>query len=143
MLKQRAKLVSLAHACVDAAVVACSFMLAHWVRSRFFPSSFLQVGPLEGYAIPLVVATLSISIFLFSYGLYRSFRTRAFSREALKALEAVASGGLVLFAANFITKTDPSRSLLLLFLTFSFTTILSERLVLKLVSNRLRGRGFY
>lgn len=142
MLKQRAKLVATAHVLTDAGVVAAAFMAAHWIRSQLFPDTLPDVGPLRGYAMPMAAATVIFTFLFFVYRLYGSFRTVPFRTEAARVTKSVATGAALLFAINFITKFDKSRSLLFLFLAIAYTLLLAERLAIRMISGWIRERGY-
>ena len=143
MLKQRAKLVTTARVLGDMAVCTAAFVAAHWVRSQLFPpDNFPQVAALTGYLTPMASGVLIFAFFFGFFRLYSSFRTIPFLKEAWIVFKALAAGGVVLFALSFVTKEDPSRSLLGLFLVFSFAAVLLERSSIRLASGWIREQGY-
>jgi exopolysaccharide biosynthesis polyprenyl glycosylphosphotransferase len=139
MLKEQARLFYRLTIVVDAVVVVAAFLLAYAVRRHFDPPLF----PLREYAWTLLII-LPIWLYLLArLGLFASIRRTSLS-DILTRLTTVHLWGAFMAAAVifFIDRETFSRSLFLLFITFSLLLLSAEKGLLRLALGYLRRQGY-
>ena len=154
MLKQQARLVAFSVFCLDLALVAAAFALAHLGRARFLPlvSGSLVSGsfyPFERY-LPLMPVALGIwALVLWSSGRYRSHRTVPLLAEATAVVKSVVTSSVLFLLAVWAFRLDErlldddhlSRAWIALFAALALVLLLGEKLALRVTSRYVRGRG--
>jgi exopolysaccharide biosynthesis polyprenyl glycosylphosphotransferase len=155
MLKERARILTVAIFSLDLLLVAAAFLCAYGLRDavlpRMAPSAFpSRLYSLENY-LPLLPLALAIwGALLLSSGRYRSHRTVALIDEAWAILRVCLTGAILFTLSLYLTRLDErllgddrvSRFWSLLFAVFSCLFLLSEKLALRLTSRYVRLHGF-
>src|SRR3954447_21234881 len=155
MLKERARILTVAIFSLDLLLVAAAFLCAYGLRDavlpRMAPSAFpSRLYSLENY-LPLLPLALAIwGALLLSSGRYRSHRTVALIDEAWAILRVCLTGAILFTLSLYLTRLDErllgddrvSRFWSLLFAFFSCLFLLSEKLALRLTSRYVRSHGF-
>jgi exopolysaccharide biosynthesis polyprenyl glycosylphosphotransferase len=153
MLKERARILTLATVSLDLLLVAVAFVAAYWVRDRVLPglapAAFAgPFYPLSDY-LPLLPLALGIwGALLLSSGSYRSHRTVPLVDEAWAVIRVSFLGAailtLMIFALRLgerLLEDQISRSWILLFALLSCLILLTEKLAIRLASRYVRSRG--
>lgn len=153
MLKERARILTVAIVVIDLAVVAAAFFVAYHLRDRVLPELWPRsfggpFYPLSDY-LPLLPLSLAIwAILLLSSGSYRSHRTVPLLDEALAVIRAsflaAAILTLTIFALRLgerLLEDQISRTWILLFAGLSCLFVLTEKLAIRLTSRYVRSRG--
>ncbi len=155
MLKERARLLTLAIFALDLALIAGAFVLAYWLRSTALPPWAPRLFQGELYALQAYLPFLPIALLiwgglLLSSGRYRSHRIVPILDEA-KALVRVCVTGLVLFTlVLYASRLDElllghdkiSRAWIALFAALSCIFLLAEKLFLRVSSRYVRTKGY-
>jgi Undecaprenyl-phosphate glucose phosphotransferase len=95
------------------------------------------------YMEPLIIILPLYLILYYSFGLYQPQRTRSIKSEVTNIIKANSVGLLVLISILFILHlTDYSRYMLALFITFSITFAITERLTIKQSLRLMRTMGY-
>ncbi|HMB53502.1 MAG TPA: sugar transferase [Thermoanaerobaculia bacterium] len=152
MLKERARILTLAISALDLALIAAAFFSAYWVRNllpHLWPGG--GVGPfyrLTEYLPLLPVALFVWGVLLLSSGAYRSHRTVPLLDEAWTVLRvsflAPAILTLVIFGLRLgetLLEDQISRAWILCFALLAFLFLLTEKLAIRLSSRYVRSRG--
>jgi exopolysaccharide biosynthesis polyprenyl glycosylphosphotransferase len=155
MLKERARILSVAIFTLDLALVSAAFLCAHALRDavlpRLAPGTFH--GRLYSLADYLPLLPLALVIWgglLLSSGRYRSHRTVPLLDEAWAIIRVCVSGAIIFTLVLYLTRVDErllgddriSRFWALLFAVFSCLFLLTEKLALRLTSRYVRAHGF-
>jgi exopolysaccharide biosynthesis polyprenyl glycosylphosphotransferase len=155
MLKERARILSVAIFTLDLALVSAAFLCAHALRDavlpRLAPGTFH--GRLYSLADYLPLLPLALAIWgglLLSSGRYRSHRTVPLLDEAWAIIRVCVSGAIIFTLVLYLTRVDErllgddriSRFWALLFAVFSCLFLLTEKLALRLTSRYVRAHGF-
>jgi exopolysaccharide biosynthesis polyprenyl glycosylphosphotransferase len=155
MLKERARILSVAIFSLDLALVSTAFLCAYgvrdavlpWLAPETFPS---RLYPLAEY-LPLLPLALAIwGALLLSSGRYRSHRTVPLLDEAWAVIRVCATGAILFALVLYLSRWDErllgddriSRFWALLFAVFSCLFLLSEKLALRITSRYVRLHGF-
>ncbi len=155
MLKERARILTVAIFTLDLLLVAAAFLCAYGLRDavlpRWAPGTFPgRLYSLSDY-LPLLPLALAIwGALLLSSGRYRSHRTVLLLEEAWAIIRVCVSGAIIFTLALYLTRLDErllgddrvSRLWALLFAVFSCLFLLSEKLGLRLTSRYVRSHGF-
>jgi exopolysaccharide biosynthesis polyprenyl glycosylphosphotransferase len=155
MLKERARILSVAIFSLDLLLVSAAFLSAYGVRDAILPRLAPQTFPSHLYALgeylPLLPLALAIwGALLLSSGRYRSHRTVPLIDEAWAIIRVCASGAIVFTLALYVSRLDErllgddriSRFWALLFAIFSCLFLLTEKLAIRLTSRYVRSHGF-
>lgn len=155
MLKERARLITLAIFTLDLLLIAGAFLASYGLRSRVLPGISPEVFqgelyPLAAY-LPFLPLALAIwGVLLLSSGRYRSHRIVPILDEA-KAIIRVCLTGLVLFTLvlyasrldELLLRQDKiSRAWIALFALLACVFLLAEKLFLRISSRYVRTKGF-
>jgi exopolysaccharide biosynthesis polyprenyl glycosylphosphotransferase len=155
MLKERARILTVAIFSLDLLLVAAAFLSAYGLRDvvlpRVAPTAFPgRLYSLENY-LPLLPLALAIwGALLLSSGRYRSHRTVPLIDEAWAILRVCLTGAILFTLSLYLTRLDErllgddrvSRLWSLLFAVFSCLFLLGEKLALRLTSRYVRSHGF-
>jgi exopolysaccharide biosynthesis polyprenyl glycosylphosphotransferase len=155
MLKERARILSVAIFTLDLVLVSAAFLCAYGLRDvvlpRLAPGTFpSRLYALEEY-LPLLPFSLVIwGALLLSSGRYRSHRTVPLLDEAWAIIRVCVSGGIIFTLALYLSRWDErllgddriSRFWALLFVVFACLFLLTEKLALRLTSRYVRSHGF-
>ncbi|HEX9944911.1 MAG TPA: sugar transferase [Thermoanaerobaculia bacterium] len=155
MLKERARILTVAIFSLDLALVSAAFLCAYWVRDRVLPWAAPETFPGRLYTLaeylPLLPLALAIwGTLLLSSGRYRSHRTVPLLDEAWAIIRVCASGAIVFTLAIYVSRLDErllgddriSRFWALLFAVFSCLFLLTEKLAIRLTSRYVRSHGY-
>ena len=153
MLKERARILTVAIVIVDLTVVAAAFFAAYHLRDRVLPTLWPEsfggpFYPLADY-LPLLPLALGIwAVLLLSSGTYRSHRTVPLLDEALAVIRAAFLAAAILTLTIFalrlgekLLEDQISRTWILLFAVLSCLFVLTEKLAIRLTSRYVRSRG--
>ncbi len=155
MLKERARILSVAIFALDLALVAAAFVAAYGLRDAVLPRMAPETFPSHLYSLGDYLPLLPLALviwggLLLSSGRYRSHRTVPLLDEAWAILRVCASGAILFTLVLYLTRWDEqilgadrvSRFWSLLFAVFSCLLLLSEKLALRLTSRYVRSHGF-
>src|SRR5215207_1561956 len=147
MLKERARILSVAIFTVDLLLVSAAFLCAYGLRDAVLPRIAPETFPSRLYALteylPLLPLALAIwGALLLSSGRYRSHRTVPLLDEAWAIVRVCTSGAVLFTLILYIGRLDRrvlgdddiSRLWVLLFGVFSCLFLLSEKLAIRLTS---------
>ena len=136
-LKEHASLFGAGLRVGDAALIALTGGLAHFVYLGAFPST-------RGYAIALILAMLLLLTLFPLFGLYRPWRGSKLSEEVWRLTVAWATVMALLTWIAFLTKTGAnfSRGWFLIWLGLGWFTLVLERTALRSLLSTLRRRGY-
>ncbi len=141
MIKENQRLLNQLHVLSDGVLVFVSMLLAYWVR-------FSLMGGIEGIPFFYYVALggTAAALCLLSYamaGLYESYRSIRFHREAARLLSVTAMDTALLVAILFVFHlNNMSRWTLVLFFCFTSGLLLMKRAFLRLLLRRFRAKGY-
>ncbi|HEX6901977.1 MAG TPA: sugar transferase [Thermoanaerobaculia bacterium] len=154
MLKERARILTVAIFSLDLALVSAAFLSAFMVRNSVMPRIAPQAFPSRLYPLtdylPLLPLALAIwGVLLLSSGRYRSHRTVPLLDEAWAVLRVCATGSIIFTLALYVGRFDErilsadrvSRFWVLLFGIFSCLFLLTEKLAVRLTSRYVRSHG--
>jgi exopolysaccharide biosynthesis polyprenyl glycosylphosphotransferase len=155
MLKERARILTVAIFSLDLLLVAAAFLCAYGLRDAVLPRMAPGTFPSRLYSLsdylPLLPLALAIwGALLLSSGRYRSHRTVALIDEAWAILRVCLSGAILFTLSLYLSRWDErllgadriSRFWSLLFAGFSCLFLLTEKLGLRLTSRYVRSHGF-
>jgi exopolysaccharide biosynthesis polyprenyl glycosylphosphotransferase len=155
MLKERARILTVAIFSLDLALVSAAFLCAYWVRDAALPRIASETfrGPLYPLAEYLPLLPLALAIWgslLLSSGRYRSHRTVPLLDEAWAIVRVCGMGAIIFTLALYVSRWDErllgddriSRFWALLFAVFSCLFLLTEKLAVRLTSRYVRARGY-
>ncbi|HUO87384.1 MAG TPA: sugar transferase [Thermoanaerobaculia bacterium] len=153
MLKERARILTVAIVFLDLLLVLAAFFAAYWLRDQVLPqlapAAFAgPFYPLSDY-LPLLPVVLAIwGSLLLSSGSYRSHRTVPLLDEAWSVVRVCFLGAAILTLTIFALRLGErfvedqiSRSWILLFALVSCLFLLTEKLAIRLTSRYVRSRG--
>ena len=141
MIKENQRLLNQLHVLSDGILVFLSMLLAYWVRFYLFHG--IEGIPFSWYAILGCGAVVLCLVSFAVAGLYASYRTIRFHREASRFLLVNALDTLILIASLFVLRLDNmSRWTLVFFFLISSTILLGKRAVLRLVLRHYRRMGY-
>jgi exopolysaccharide biosynthesis polyprenyl glycosylphosphotransferase len=153
MLKERARILTVAIFTLDLSLVVAAFFAAYAVRDeilpRLAPGAFTgRFYPVSEYLPLLPVALLIWGALLLSSGSYRSHRTVPLLDEAWAVVRVSFLGAAILTLTIFALRLGErfvedqiSRSWILLFALLSCLFLLTEKLAIRLTSRYVRSRG--
>ena len=153
MLKERARILTVANLTLDLLLVVAAFFAAYMVRDlvlpRLAPAAFAgPFYPVSEYLPLLPVAILIWGALLLSSGSYRSHRTVPLLDEAWAVVRVSFLGAAILTLTIFALRLGErfvadqiSRSWILLFALLSCLFLLTEKLAIRLTSRYVRSRG--
>jgi exopolysaccharide biosynthesis polyprenyl glycosylphosphotransferase len=143
MLRQRAKIVSVALLFADFIAVVAAFYASFFLRDIYLSQ---QLGPMlrsTGYPVLLYVSLPLWGSLLYFFSLYESQRTRSFLEESWKIVSASAIGTLLLMAGVFAIKAEfVSRIVVGSFGLAACLMLLAERRLVRLAAKSLRQQGY-
>ena len=141
MIRENQRFFNQLHVASDAALVFLSMLCAYWIRFSVFRG--IESIPFRNY---LWLGAAAVALCLISYafaGLYESYRTVRFYREAARFLAVHALDTLILIAGLFVFHlNDMSRWTLVLFFLIGSLTLLGKRACLRLVLRSYRRKGY-
>jgi exopolysaccharide biosynthesis polyprenyl glycosylphosphotransferase len=153
MLKERARIIAGSLFTVDLLLVAGSYFLSFWIRSRVLPSLGIaetHLYPLKLY-LPLLPAILVIwGGLLLRYNLYHSQRTTLLQDEAWDIVRVCAIGTLLLILLIYSFRIDErllgpdkiSRLWIFLFVVLSCLFLLARMVLVRLTARSVRLEGY-
>lgn len=153
MLKERARILTVANLILDLLLVVAAFFAAYAVRDlalpRLAPAAFTgPFYPVSEYLPLLPVAVLIWGALLLTSGSYRSHRTVPLLDEAWAVVRVSFLGAAILTLTIFalrlgerLIEDQISRSWILLFALLSCLFLLTEKLAIRLTSRYVRSRG--
>ncbi|HEX6204021.1 MAG TPA: sugar transferase [Thermoanaerobaculia bacterium] len=153
MLKERARILTVAIFTLDLSLVVAAFFAAYAVRDeilpRLAPGAFTgPFYPVTEYLPLLPVALVIWGVLLLSSGSYRSHRTVPLLDEAWAVVRVSFLGAAILTLTIFALRLGErfvedqiSRSWILLFALLSCLFLLTEKLAIRLTSRYVRSRG--
>jgi exopolysaccharide biosynthesis polyprenyl glycosylphosphotransferase len=153
MLKERARILTVANLVLDLLLVVAAFFAAYAVRDlvlpRLAPAAFTgPFYPVSEYLPLLPVAVLIWGALLLTSGSYRSHRTVPLLDEAWAVVRVSFLGAAILTLTIFalrlgerLIEDQISRSWILLFALLSCLFLLTEKLAIRLTSRYVRSRG--
>lgn len=155
MLKERARILSVAIFSLDLLLVSAAFLCAYGLRDALLPRLAPETFPGRLYSLaeylPLLPLALVIwGALLLSSGRYRSHRTVPLLDEAWAIIRVSVSGAILFTLALYVSRWDErllgddriSRFWALLFAAFSCLFLLTEKLGIRLTSRYVRLHGF-
>ena len=155
MLKERARILTVAIFTLDLLLVSAAFLCAYGLRDAVLPRLAPGTFPGRLYSLgdylPLLPLALAIwGALLLSSGRYRSHRTVPLLEEAWAIIRVCVTGAIIFTLALYLTRLDErllgddrvSRLWALLFAVFSCLFLLSEKLAIRLTSRYVRSYGF-
>ena len=141
MIKENQRLLNQLHVFSDGLLVFFSMMAAYWIR--FYVFTGIEGIPFSYY---IRLAAVAVALCLLSYamaGLYSSYRSVRFHREAARFLCANALDTVCLMAGLFVFRLEHmSRWTLVFFLLVSSFLLLSKRAVMRLTLRHYRSIGY-
>jgi exopolysaccharide biosynthesis polyprenyl glycosylphosphotransferase len=155
MLKERARILTVAIFTLDLVLVSAAFLCAYILRDtvlpRLAPGTFpSRLYSLEEYLPLLPFALVIWGALLLSSGRYRSHRTVPLIDEAWAIIRVCVSSAIIFTLALYLSRWDErllgddriSRFWALLFAVFSCLFLLTEKLGIRLTSRYVRSYGF-
>jgi exopolysaccharide biosynthesis polyprenyl glycosylphosphotransferase len=155
MLKERARILTVAIFTLDLLLVSAAFLCAYGLRDFVLPRIAPETFPSRLYSLgeylPLLPLALVIwGALLLSSGRYRSHRTVPLLDEAWAIIRVCVSGAIIFTLALYLSRWDErllgddriSRFWALLFAVFSCLFLLTEKLAIRLTSRYVRSHGF-
>jgi len=155
MLKERARILTVAIFTLDLVLVSAAFLCAYALRDvvlpRLAPGTFpSRLYSLEEYLPLLPFALVIWGALLLSSGRYRSHRTVPLIDEAWAIIRVCVSSAIIFTLALYLSRWDErllgddriSRFWALLFAVFSCLFLLTEKLGIRLTSRYVRSYGF-
>jgi exopolysaccharide biosynthesis polyprenyl glycosylphosphotransferase len=155
MLKERARILTVAIFSLDLLLVSAAFLWAYWLRDgvlpRLAPGTFpSRLYSLEEYLPLLPLALVIWGALLLSSGRYRSHRTVPLVDEAWAIIRVCVTGAIIFTLALYLSRWDErllgddriSRFWALLFAVFSCLFLLTEKLAIRLTSRYVRFHGY-
>ena len=141
MIKENQRLLNQLHVFSDGLLVFFSMMAAYWIR--FYVFTGIEGIPFSYY---IRLAAVAVALCLLSYamaGLYSSYRSVRFHREAARFLCANALDTVCLMAGLFVFRLEHmSRWTLVFFFLVSSFLLLSKRAVMRLTLRHYRSIGY-
>ena len=141
MIKENQRLLNQLHVFSDGLLVFFSMMIAYWVR--FYVFTGIEGIPFSYY---MRLAGVAVALCLLSYamaGLYSSYRSIRFHREAARFLCANTLDTVCLMAGLFVFRLEHmSRWTLAFFFLVSSFLLLSKRAAMRLLLRRYRRMGY-
>jgi len=121
---------------VDAIAMVFAFLAAYAARSAFAPT----IQPLEFYWPLTLFAILGLGLAFGIFGLYRNHRPVLSFSYLVDFLRALALWGALVIAFAYLTKTDYSRAVVIIFFIFSVILLFISRLIIfRKQNNGARG----
>ena len=141
MIKENQRLLNQLHVFSDGLLVFFSMMVAYWIR--FYVFTGIEGIPFSYY---IRLAAVAVALCLLSYamaGLYSSYRSIRFHREAARFLCANTLDSICLMAGLFVFRLEHmSRWTLVFFYLVSSFLLLSKRAAMRLVLRHYRRMGY-
>ena len=141
MIKENQRLLNQLHVFSDGLLVFLSMMVAYWIR--FYVFNGIEGIPFSYY---VRLAAVAVALCLLSYamaGLYSSYRSIRFHREAARFLCANILDTICLMAGLFVFRLEHmSRWTLVFFFLVSSFLLLSKRAAMRLLLRRYRRMGY-
>ena len=141
MIKENQRLLNQLHVFSDGLLVFFSMMVAYWIR--FYVFTGIEGIPFSYY---IRLAAVAVALCLLSYamaGLYSSYRSIRFHREAARFLCANTLDTICLMAGLFVFRLEHmSRWTLVFFFLVSSFLLLSKRAAMRLVLRHYRRMGY-
>lgn len=141
MIKENQRLLNQLHVFSDGLLVFFSMMAAYWIR--FYVFTGIEGIPFSYY---IRLAAVAVALCLLSYamaGLYSSYRSVRFHREAARFLCANALDTVCLMAGLFVFRLEHmSRWTLVFFFLVSSCLLLSKRAAMRLTLRHYRSMGY-
>ena len=141
MIKENQRLLNQLHVFSDGLLVFFSMMAAYWIR--FYVFTGIEGIPFSYY---IRLAAVAVALCLLSYamaGLYSSYRSIRFHREAARFLCANTLDTICLMAGLFVFRLEHmSRWTLVFFFLVSSFLLLSKRAVMRLTLRHYRSIGY-
>ncbi len=141
MIKENQRLLNQLHVFSDGLLVFLSMMVAYWIR--FYVFNGIEGIPFSYY---VRLAAVAVALCLLSYamaGLYSSYRSIRFHREAARFLCANILDTICLMAGLFVFRLEHmSRWTLVFFFLVSSLLLLSKRAAMRLLLRRYRRMGY-
>jgi exopolysaccharide biosynthesis polyprenyl glycosylphosphotransferase len=147
MLKQKARMIARVVYLVDLALTSAAFFAAFYVRNVILPLVAPQqfptgLFPLAEYLKVYPVILIIWSVLLFTYHSYHSHRTVPLTREAFTVFRVVIVGNVILATlAYLLPLRQLSRAWFVLFVVFSATFLLLEKIALRVIARYVRAKG--
>ncbi|MDD3346574.1 undecaprenyl-phosphate glucose phosphotransferase [Oscillibacter sp.] len=141
MIRENQRLLNQLNVLTDGVLVFFSVLLAYWVRFHLFHGSasfaFSSYVWLGLCAVALCLGTYAVT------GLYASYRTVRFHKEAQTLFLATVLDTLVLISALFVFRlTEMSRWLLVFFCVLAYALLVSKRALLRITLRHYRRLGY-
>lgn len=141
MIKENQRLLNRLNVFSDGCLVFCSLLLAYWVRFYLLPGK--PSFPLRSY-VYLALSAMALCLITYALaGLYGSYRTVRFHKEAQTLLLATALDTLLLVAFLFVFRlSHMSRWMLVFFCILDFCLLAGKRAALRLTLRHYRKLGY-
>ena len=141
MIKENQRLLNRLHVLSDGVLVFVSMLLAYIVR--FYVFHGIESIPFRQY-VWLGLAAVALCLLSYAFaGLYESYRTVRFYREAGRFLEVNALDTVLLVSGLFVFhQNNMSRWTVVFFFLISTVFLLGKRALLRLLLRRYRSRGY-
>lgn len=141
MIRENQRLLNQLHALSDGVLVFAAVFLAHWCRFSLLRGT--PSFPLTSYVwLGLAAALLALCTYGV-LGLYDSYRSTRFDREAGRLLGGTLLDTLILITALFVFRiTEMSRWLLVFFCGWTFLLLVAKRFCLRKCLQYYRRRGY-
>ena len=141
MIKENQQLFNRLNVLSDGCLVFCSLLLAYWVRFSVFSGT--TSFPFRSYVYLALGATALCLVTYAIAGLYGSYRSVRFHKEAQTLFLATALDTLLLMAVLFVFRlSEMSRWMLVFFCVLDFGLLASKRAVLRLTLRHYRKLGY-
>ena len=144
MLKEHARIISKLLWASDIIITISSFFLAYWLRGKYLIRWDLgSLIPLSRYTWLLLVIVPVWAVLLKIFDAYRSYRTVSFINELMALGKTAVTGGLVIGAIAFATKSQYlSRVFILTFVIVNIILLGVERFCIRSAAWLVRKRGY-
>jgi len=140
MLKEQARLINRLTVFGDLLMVAVAFVLAYYLRSFIWTT---EIGRIHDYIWVLLPALPVWYVLLDRNGMFKSMRQFDWKGILLRQANVHVLGGMALASVVlFFDREHFSRSLLLLFVIFSFVLLTFDRIALRYGLGGFRRRGY-
>ncbi len=141
MIKENQRLLNQLNVCSDGVLIFFSLLLAYYIRFHVLRGTVSV--PFSSY---LWLAAAAAALCLCTYavaGLYGSYRSVRFHKEAQTLLLATLLDTMILITALFVFRlTEMSRWMLVFFCALNYGALLSKRALLRVVLRRYRRMGY-
>lgn len=143
MLRSKNRLIHKIVLCIDAAVVAASFLIAFMLRDYLDHHFLIELPPPSEYLPLLVVVVPLWNLMLKAFGVYDSMRKTNFSRLCWGVFEASLVATLIFSTGAFLLQLEIlSRTFVMTFFAVTTSLLMIEKSLALLYLRKIRKQGF-